>query len=635
MIRYFEDREVRKEFVAHHDEPEDEGMGTSKRLGEQLKGFLRPSPTAVTCRRSPDNFSLQDASGPSCMQLSLSGVLSMADNNSSLPMSAQLQSIASLEAEEVSCCDLSRTSVISDSMDSQPEDTRQKQAEVTATETKKRKKKKKSRNKIITITKPSEASTRHHHGQDQDQAISRDGSQRSTTNEPLWKAPVAIPSSAKHKKEKRKSINQGRPVFYVNVVLEDDSEVIRGEVSQKLEDSNLPPPLKKRLGSWATNNVSANMIVEKMIPDMLAEMPVKMKRKGLTIHAEEVFRDGPYFVLVLQVQHVDKVTMVEAKQLEGNGQGEAGVKIKVVSSILNLMGLKLAGSVQRDCLPALIQAKMKPDMCEMLEGEMAETNMKASVEVLPEESQARFSCELLQHVRESEAAKSAKKKGPQDRQVLYVNVVLEDASEVIRGKVSQKLEDSNLLPPLKKRLAKYVGNFAADNVSANMIVEKMIPNMLAEMPVKMKRKGLTVHVEEVCRDGPYFVIMMQVQHVDISTMMEVKQLEDNSQCKEGVLIKVVKFILNLMGLKLADSVQRDYLPALIQAKMQPDMGEMMQGEMAEKNMKASVEVLPEESQARFFFGLLQQVREAEAPESTNQKKGRQNSFMVFSSEKSS
>jgi hypothetical protein len=209
------------------------------------------------------------------------------------------------------------------------------------------------------------------------------------------------------------------------------------------------------------------------------------------------------------------------------------------------------------------------------------------------------------------------------RSVLYVNVVIEDASEAIKAGVSQKLEDSNLPPGLKRRLAKYVGTLAADRVSVSQIVDTMAPRMVKTMPVKMRKKGLTIHAEEVFRDGPYFVIMMQVQHVDAAVLMEAKQLAEKHELPndESWTVRFVKWLLSVLGMHIIDSVQTDYLPALIQSMMQPHMGEKMQAELAEKKMMASVEVLSEEKQARFFYVLLQQVRDSEAAKKEARKKG--------------
>lgn len=209
------------------------------------------------------------------------------------------------------------------------------------------------------------------------------------------------------------------------------------------------------------------------------------------------------------------------------------------------------------------------------------------------------------------------------RSVLYVNVVIEDASEAIKAGVSEKLEESNLPPGLKRRIAKYVGKLAADRVSASQIVDAMAPKMVATMPVKMRKKGLTVHAEEVFRDGPYFVIMMQVQHVDAAVMMEAKQLAEKDEVPkdESWTVRFVKWLLSILGMNIVDSVQTDYLPAFIQSMMQPHMGEQMQAELADKKMMASVEVLSEEKQARFFYVLLQQVRDSEAAKKEARKKG--------------
>lgn len=202
----------------------------------------------------------------------------------------------------------------------------------------------------------------------------------------------------------------------------------------------------------------------------------------------------------------------------------------------------------------------------------------------------------------------------EDRPVLYVNVVIEDASEAIRAGVSQKIEDSSLPPKIKTRLAKHVGQFAADYVKAAKVVSRMAPKMVEEMPIKMKKKGLTVHAKEVFRHGPFFVIQIQVQHVNAAVMMEAKKMAGKNGFggNDTIALRVIKWMLSCTGVTLADTVQTDYLPDLIQKKIHPSMGMIMVEELAEKKMKAAVQVLPEQKQSRFFYALLQQVREGEA-----------------------
>jgi hypothetical protein len=42
-------------------------------------------------------------------------------------------------------------------------------------------------------------------------------------------------------------------------------------------------------------------------------MPEKMLLKGITTFVEEIFREGPYVVFQLQVQHVNLATLTESK----------------------------------------------------------------------------------------------------------------------------------------------------------------------------------------------------------------------------------------------------------------------------------------------------------------------------------
>uniref|UniRef100_A0A7S1V9N2 Uncharacterized protein n=1 Tax=Grammatophora oceanica TaxID=210454 RepID=A0A7S1V9N2_9STRA len=195
-----------------------------------------------------------------------------------------------------------------------------------------------------------------------------------------------------------------------------------------------------------------------------------------------------------------------------------------------------------------------------------------------------------------------------EKPVLYVNVFLEDVSEAVKEGVAEKLAEKNLPPPLKERLTKRLCHLAADMVKAEKIVEKMAPKMCEEMPIKMKAKGITVVAEEVYRGGPFFVLMLQVQHVDAALMVEAQQEMEKEQPKESWTTKASRGGLNMVGLTVTDPIQSGYLPSFVQSKMQPEMGPMMQAELAEKKLKASCEVLGEDKEARFFFAMVSRVR---------------------------
>jgi hypothetical protein len=156
----------------------------------------------------------------------------------------------------------------------------------------------------------------------------------------------------------------------------------------------------------------------------------------------------------------------------------------------------------------------------------------------------------------------------QERPVLYVNVVIEDASEAIKTGVAERINESSLPPPLKKRLVKHVGNFAADMVTASLIAEKAAPGMAEDLPLKMKAKGLTVHAEPVFQEGPYFVLMLQILHVDVEVVMEAQRMAGEERKKENLGVKILKWLLKVMGVDLVNKVEKDYLPGIVQTKMQ-------------------------------------------------------------------
>ena len=196
--------------------------------------------------------------------------------------------------------------------------------------------------------------------------------------------------------------------------------------------------------------------------------------------------------------------------------------------------------------------------------------------------------------------------------VLFLNIVLQDVRQAVKDGVAEKLAEKNLPPKLRESLAKRLGNLAADKMTASKVVEKMAPKMCADLPRKMKDKGLAVVVKEVFREGPYFVLMMQVQHVDSSVLglAEQEAKEQQKQQKgEGWAAKALINGMNFFG--ITEAVETGYLPRFVQSKLQTEMGSTMEAELAEKRLQASVDVLPEDKQARFFYALLEEIRDEE------------------------
>ena len=95
----------------------------------------------------------------------------------------------------------------------------------------------------------------------------------------------------------------------------DDSqqqETIRMQVKQK-DEKPKHPKSKKRL------KLKSTTIAEKMSTKLCTTMPTKLAEIGCTVQMEEVFREGPYVVIQIQVQRVDARAICRL-QTEGGEQ---------------------------------------------------------------------------------------------------------------------------------------------------------------------------------------------------------------------------------------------------------------------------------------------------------------------------
>jgi hypothetical protein len=68
-------------------------------------------------------------------------------------------------------------------------------------------------------------------------------------------------------------------------------------------------------------------------------------------------------------------------------------------------------------------------------------------------------------------------------------------------------------------------------------------------------------------------------------------------------------ILLMIGVRNQKSLQDEYLPRLIQNRMESMMGDIIADKLATKGMKAISQVMPETEQARFFYKTLKELRQ--------------------------
>jgi hypothetical protein len=198
----------------------------------------------------------------------------------------------------------------------------------------------------------------------------------------------------------------------------------------------------------------------------------------------------------------------------------------------------------------------------------------------------------------------------QERPVLYINILIHDASDLIKDEVAAKVKKSRIPGPLKESVAnRAAARIAWDLSIANKVLDKLGPRLCQEIPIKMGRKGIQVHVETVHSEGNYLVQELQVQHVDAIVMAEARNKSAEKDREEGTLTSsLFKGMFTVIGVQNQASLEGGVLPTIVQRKVSVSICEMMQEKLAEKKMTADVRVLQEEKQARYFFNTLRIVR---------------------------
>jgi hypothetical protein len=233
-----------------------------------------------------------------------------------------------------------------------------------------------------------------------------------------------------------------------------------------------------------------------------------------------------------------------------------------------------------------------------------------------------------------------------DRSVLYINIIVHDASGAIGNKIRAKVDGSRVPNRLKNVVTSAATSVAGNVVTPAVIAKKMGQKLCQKMPEKMLKKGITAFVEEAFREGPYVVFQLQVQHVNLATLTESKlggtpsvedsdddkskkkKDDDHTSAKKSEIVDatpepaqpqdvkhwfmhLLELFFQLIGVSNQRTIEEDVLPGLIHRKLESAMGEILAEKMGEKFLDAESKVCSAANQARYFFDKLKEVRKGE------------------------
>lgn len=206
-----------------------------------------------------------------------------------------------------------------------------------------------------------------------------------------------------------------------------------------------------------------------------------------------------------------------------------------------------------------------------------------------------------------------------DRKVIYVNLVVLDAADAIGQQLQLEFKD------MPSALHDVAAGLAAAWATPECVAEALTAEVPKHLVAKMASKGVTAVAETTFWEGPYLVVQCQILSVSPAAMVEAQSvnfydefgdLEEEAHMSQALALRLkscIQRILSWFGMKTQTSLEGDYLPRLIQSKMEAVMDEALETKLKRRGLHAISKVLIQERQARYFFDILRRVRAAHRP----------------------
>jgi hypothetical protein len=187
----------------------------------------------------------------------------------------------------------------------------------------------------------------------------------------------------------------------------DESKAFKAIRGEGVENANLPFSLEDSIAQGASHVMSKRIklskLAQKIGTKLCESMPRKMAEMGLTVEMEEVFREGNFVVMQLQVQHVDTRAVEKALGRENIDLTKIDLDTTLAGTLLEwcteLIGNDKMKQVENDFLPEMVQSKLTTKILEVMTEKFERKGLIIDVEILKEEQQARFFYRQLKELR--------------------------------------------------------------------------------------------------------------------------------------------------------------------------------------------------------------------------------------------
>ena len=157
------------------------------------------------------------------------------------------------------------------------------------------------------------------------------------------------------------------------------------------------------------------------------------------------------------------------------------------------------------------------------------------------------------------------------------------------------------------------------------VAEVLSTDLPKDLMNKMDERGITVMAETTFWEGPYLVVQLQVQSVDVAALVESRSknfydefgdLDEEAHMSHTMALRLkacLQSILSMLGVRTQLCLENDWLPLLLQYQMERILNESFATKLQRRKFHAISKVLAQDKQANYFFDTLREVREAYRP----------------------
>ncbi|CAJ1949550.1 unnamed protein product [Cylindrotheca closterium] len=169
--------------------------------------------------------------------------------------------------------------------------------------------------------------------------------------------------------------------------------------------------------------------------------------------------------------------------------------------------------------------------------------------------------------------------------VVFLNITIVDASLAVKEKVMKRME--KLPKPVQNQAAHAATYFTGRRKTAQVLSQRFC----RELPRTFAKKGVTITVEEVFREGPYVVLKLKVLNVD----------------SESIDRNWLRWFTRNIGFK--DQIEENLLPNLVAKQLTETMPALVDERMAQSKITAETKVNIRSKQEEYFQMKLEEISE--------------------------